>query len=277
MAILRCGRQRLDLSSPQVMGILNVTPDSFSDGGRYDSLQRALAHGRAMVEAGATVLDVGGESTRPGAAEVSESEELDRVIPVVEALSKAVDVVISVDTSKPVVMGAAITAGAGLINDVRALQLPGALDVVAKSEVAVCLMHMKGEPKAMQDAPEYDDVVQEVRHFLALRWAQCQAFGIENDRVLLDPGFGFGKTLEHNMQLVARLKEISVGQLPLLFGASRKGAIGTLLGADKDGRVIGSVAMALAAVERGASVLRVHDVRETVQALTILNAVRNAA
>ncbi len=277
MAILRCGRQWLDLSSPQVMGILNVTPDSFSDGGRYDSLQRALAHGRAMVEAGATVLDVGGESTRPGAAEVSESEELDRVIPVVEALSKAVDVVISVDTSKPVVMGAAITAGAGLINDVRALQLPGALDVVAKSEVAVCLMHMKGEPKAMQDAPEYDDVVQEVRHFLALRWAQCQAFGIENDRVLLDPGFGFGKTLEHNMQLVARLKEISVGQLPLLFGASRKGAIGTLLGADKDGRVIGSVAMALAAVERGASVLRVHDVRETVQALTILNAVRNAA
>ncbi len=276
MAVLRCGKRELNLNRPQVMGILNITPDSFSDGGCYASVQQVMERASAMVAAGATVLDIGGESTRPGAAVVGEQEELDRVIPVVEAVAAALDVLISVDTSKAKVMEAAIAAGAGLINDVRALQLPGALDVVAASDVAVCLMHMQGKPRDMQESPSYRDLVSEINLFLAQRWACCQALGMERDRVLLDPGFGFGKTQAHNLTLVARLQEIGVDGLPLLFGASRKRTIGDLLDAPVDRRVIGSVAMALLAAERGAAVLRVHDVEETVQALTILDAVRGA-
>lgn len=277
MAVLRCGTRQLDLTRPQVMGILNVTPDSFSDGGARGSLQMTLDHAAAMVEAGATIVDVGGESTRPGAPEVSAAEELDRVIPVVESLVGTLDVLISVDTSKADVMRAAVAAGAGLINDVRALQLPGALEAAADSQAAVCLMHMKGTPQTMQEAPFYNDIISEIKGFLAARCAACEAVGIERDRLLLDPGFGFGKTLEHNLQLLAQLQDLFVQDVPMLFGASRKGTIGTLLDAPVGQRVVGSVAMALMAVERGARIVRVHDVKETADALTIFNAVNDVA
>lgn len=277
MAVLRCGTRQLDLTRPQVMGILNVTPDSFSDGGARGSLQMTLDHAAAMVEAGATIVDVGGESTRPGAPEISAAEELDRVIPVVESLVGTLDVLISVDTSKADVMRAAVAAGAGLINDVRALQLPGALEAAADSQAAVCLMHMKGTPQTMQEAPFYNDIISEIKGFLAARCAACEAVGIERDRLLLDPGFGFGKTLEHNLQLLAQLQDLFVQDVPMLFGASRKGTIGTLLDAPVGQRVVGSVAMALMAVERGARIVRVHDVKETADALTIFNAVNDVA
>lgn len=271
--LLRCGGRRLDLSGAQVMGILNVTPDSFSDGGAHATRAAALDHAAAMVAAGATIIDVGGESTRPGADAVSESEELDRVVPAIEAIAGALDVLISVDTSKPGVIREACNAGAGLINDVRALRLPGALAAAAETEAAVCLMHMQGEPGTMQAEPVYTDIIAEISDFLRARCADCLQAGIDRERLLIDPGFGFGKTLEHNLQLVAKLEAFAALDVPLLFGASRKRSIGMLLDAEVDQRVTGSVAMALMAVERGAAIVRVHDVHETAQALTIHRAV----
>ena len=277
MSILRCGSRSLDLCRPHVMGILNVTPDSFSDGGVHHSQQKVLDHAVAMVEAGAAIIDVGGESTRPGAAEVSEAEELSRVVPVIELLVSTLDVLVSVDTSKAGVIRGAVAAGAGLINDVRALRSPGALDAAASTDAAVCLMHMKGEPQTMQQEPVYTDIIQEVSDFLAERCTVCLDAGISHDRLLVDPGFGFGKSLEHNLHLVAKLRDIPTFDVPLLFGASRKGTIGVLLDVPVEERVTGSVAMALMAVERGARIVRVHDVRETVEALKIFSAVNDVA
>lgn len=258
------------------MGVLNVTPDSFSDGGRWIEPAAALEHAYAMVEAGAALIDIGGESTRPGAAEVSETEELRRVIPLVEHLSARLAVPISVDTSKPAVMRAAIAAGAGLINDVRALRACGALEVVADSRAAVCLMHMQGEPRTMQQAPVYVDVVAEVREFLLARAAACVAAGIGPQRIVLDPGFGFGKTLTHNLSLLRYLDALTGGQWPVLVGLSRKSVIGAVLDLPLERRVTGSVAAALLAAAAGARIVRVHDVRETVEALGVLRAVRAA-
>lgn len=259
------------------MGVLNVTPDSFSDGGRWVDPSAALDHAYAMIEAGAALIDIGGESTRPGAADVPEAEELRRVVPLVERLAENLAVPVSIDTSKPAVMRAAIAAGAGFVNDVRALRAPGALDAVADSGAAVCLMHMQGEPRTMQQAPAYDDVVAEVRGFLLQRTETCLANGIESDRIVLDPGFGFGKTLTHNLSLLRHLCVLTEGQWPVLVGLSRKSMIGALLDdAPHAARVTGSVAAALIAAAAGASIVRAHDVRETVEALGILAAVRGA-
>jgi dihydropteroate synthase len=257
------------------MGILNVTPDSFSDGGRFDEYERALAHARRMTDDGADIIDVGGESTRPGAAQVSEATEIERVIPLVEALARE-NIVVSVDTMKPAVMRAAVAAGASMINDVAALQAVGAVDAVAASEVSVCLMHMQGEPRSMQVAPHYGDVVAEVRDFLAHRAAACEAAGIARERIFLDPGFGFGKTVAHNLQLLRELRAIAALGYPIVAGLSRKSTLGALTGRSADDRQAASVAAALAAVERGASILRVHDVRETVDALKIWRAIEEA-
>jgi dihydropteroate synthase len=273
--ILRCGPFTLDLASPRVMGILNVTPDSFSDGGRFDNPQRALAHARQMLADGADIVDVGGESTRPGALEVSEAQELERVIPIVEALARD-GALVSVDTMKPGVMRAAIDAGASMVNDVRALLLPGALDAVAATGAAVCLMHMRGEPRTMQEHPHYDDVVVEVRDFLAARAVACEAAGIERKRIALDPGFGFGKTVAHNLQLLAALPALAALGFPVVAGLSRKSTLGTLTGRAPEERAAGSVAAALAAVARGASIVRVHDVRDTVDALKVWRAIDDA-
>ncbi|WP_390904063.1 dihydropteroate synthase [Shewanella phaeophyticola] len=262
----------LDLSTPVVMGIVNVTPDSFSDGGAYTDLEQACRHVDHMVEQGALVIDVGGESTRPGAAEVSVAEELARVLPIIEYTAKTHDVWISIDTSKPEVMEAAVNAGANLINDVRALQAPGALAMAASLDVPICLMHMQGEPQTMQDAPEYADVVDEVAAFFELRIAYCEAAGIDRERLILDPGFGFGKTLAHNYRLLAMLPTLHEFHLPVLVGLSRKSMIGHLLGRDTDQRLAGSLAGALIAAQQGAQIIRVHDVAETVDALKVMSA-----
>jgi dihydropteroate synthase len=277
---LRCGRHTLDLSEPLVMGILNVTPDSFSDGGRFIDTSRALEHAQRMIEEGAGMIDVGGESTRPGAADVSEEEELRRVIPVVEALAARTAVPISVDTSKPAVMSAAVAAGASMINDVRALREPGALEAAARSDAAVCLMHMQGQPRTMQHEPRYDDVVGEVTAFLEQRVAACQAAGIDRDRLVLDPGIGFGKRLEHNLALLAHLPQLvrpgpNQG-LPLLVGVSRKSMFQALLGRPVERRLAGGLAVATAAVLAGAAILRVHDVAETVDAVKVARALQAA-
>lgn len=256
------------------MGILNVTPDSFSDGGRFLDPAAALAHARSMVASGADLIDVGGESTRPGAAPADLQVELERVLPVIEALARALPAPVSVDTSKPEVMRAAVRAGAGLINDVRALGAPGALETAAGLGVPVCLMHMRGEPRTMQAAPQYQDVVAEVRGFLARRVEACVAAGIPRARLILDPGFGFGKTLEHNLALLARLGDIADLGLPVLVGISRKSMLGAITGRAVGERLTASVAAALIAAERGASILRVHDVAATVDALKVLEAVR---
>jgi len=274
---LRCGERELDLSSPAVMGILNVTPDSFSDGGRLSTPDRAVDEAAQMCDDGALILDVGGESTRPGASDVPLSAELERVIPVIERLVARFDVVVSVDTSKADVMVEAVRAGATLINDVRALREPDALAAAAAGSAAVCLMHMLGEPRTMQDAPYYGDLIGEINTFLRERVDACTSAGIAPERICVDPGYGFGKTLEHNLQLVAKLDEISPSNLPLVFGASRKSSIGHLLGAPVEDRLHGSVAMALLAVERGAAIVRVHDVKPTWQAIQIAVAVRNAS
>ena len=274
---LRCGERELDLSSPAVMGILNVTPDSFSDGGRLSTPDRAVDEAAQMCDDGALILDVGGESTRPGASDVPLSAELERVIPVIERLVARFDVVVSVDTSKADVMVEAVRAGATLINDVRALREPDALAAAAAGSAAVCLMHMLGEPRTMQDAPYYGDLIGEINTFLRERVDACTSAGIAPERICVDPGYGFGKTLEHNLQLVAKLDEISPSNLPLVFGASRKSSIGHLLGAPVEDRLHGSVAMALLAVERGATIVRVHDVRPTWQAIKIATAVREAS
>jgi dihydropteroate synthase len=270
---LRVGTHTLDLARPAIMGILNVTPDSFSDGGRFVDLQHALVHAHAMVADGAAIIDVGGESTRPGAQAVSVDEELARVIPVIEALRRELDIPVSIDTGKPEVMRAAVVAGAGFINDVYALRLPGALEAAATLGVPVCLMHMQGEPRTMQESPQYGDVVRDVTNFLGERLDRCVSAGIPRERLLIDPGFGFGKTLEHNLELLRRLDEFAGLGVPLLVGLSRKSMIGKALGLALDDRLHASVALALMAVQRGARIVRVHDVRATHDALRMYEAV----
>lgn len=273
---LPCGSRLLDLTRPQVMGILNVTPDSFSDGGLFHQRDSALRHAAAMVAAGATLIDVGGESTRPGAAPVSSAEELERVIPVVEAIAAELDVIISVDTSTAEVMRESARAGAGLINDVRSLQRPGALAAAADSGLPVCLMHMRGEPTTMQHNPQYADIVSEVEGFLQARIQACAAAGIARERVVLDPGFGFAKTLEHNLLLFKHLEALHAFGLPLLVGVSRKSMIGKVLGHEVGGRLYGSLGLAALAVTKGAQILRVHDVAETVDVVRMIAAVQAA-
>ncbi len=270
---LDCNGRTLDLGRPAVMGILNVTPDSFSDGGRFASVEAAVERALAMEAEGAAIVDVGGESTRPGAEPVPVEEELARVVPVIEALRDRLSIPVSVDTTKPEVMEAAVAAGAGFINDVNALRAPGALEKAAELGVPVCLMHMRGTPRTMQQAPEYDDVVAEVRAFLAERMAACRAVGIADTRLVLDPGFGFGKTLEHNLALLRRLPELAGLGAPLLAGISRKSMIGALTGRPVEERLAGSLAAAVLAVERGARLVRVHDVAATVDALKVAGAV----
>ncbi|MGL5947871.1 MAG: dihydropteroate synthase [Aeromonas sp.] len=259
----------LDLSRPHVMGILNVTPDSFSDGGRFVRPEAALAQAAAMVAAGASIIDVGGESTRPNAPLVSEQEELDRVLPVVECLRRELDVWISLDTSKAAVMQAGCQLGAHLINDVRALAKPGALAAAAAANVPVCLMHMQGSPQTMQNAPQYRDVLGEVQAFFAARIEACVAAGIARTQLLLDPGYGFGKTLAHNYALLAKQSELLALGLPLLVGMSRKLMVGQLLEAPVNERLAGSLACAVLGVQQGARIVRVHDVKPTMDALRV--------
>ncbi len=271
---LDCAGRILKLDRPRVAGIVNVTPDSFSDGGEHDTIEAAVAHGLRLGGEGADVLDVGGESTRPGAEDVSVEEELRRVIPVIERLAKETSLPISIDTSKPEVMRAAVAAGAGMINDVYALRREGALEAAAELGVPVVLMHMQGEPRSMQDAPDYDDVVGEVHRFLAERIFAAEMVGIAKKKIIIDPGFGFGKTPQHNLLLLAQLERIAELGVPVLIGLSRKKTIGDLTGRnDPHDRIHGSVAAALIAAQRGARLLRVHDVAATVDALKIWNAV----
>ena len=279
-AVLNCGGRFLSLEHPVIMGVLNITPDSFSDGGRWYRNGRAdlsslIAHATSMVSAGAGILDVGGESTRPGADPVSEQEELDRVVPVVEALAAECEAVISVDSSSPVVMREAADAGAGLLNDVRALQRERAVSTAAELNLPVCLMHMQGSPETMQQSPDYSDVVDEVGQFLLGRVIVCEDAGISRDQILLDPGFGFGKTMEHNLELFAGLPRLRELGFPLLVGLSRKSLIAKITGREVHERLPGSLAFALMAVERGAQLLRVHDVAETADVLKILAAVQD--
>jgi dihydropteroate synthase len=263
---LLCKNRSLDLATPVVMGVVNVTPDSFSDGGRFLDARKAIEHARRLVEEGAAILDIGGESTRPGAQPVSVDEELRRVVPVVEALSGG-RAILSVDTSKPEVMRAAADAGAALINDVRALREPGALDAAAESACAVCLMHMQGDPRTMQQAPTYGDVVSEIKAFLAERVQSCRAAGIAAERLAVDPGFGFGKTLTHNATLLRGLDDIANLGWPVVVGLSRKSMLGKILDRPAAERVYGSIALAVMAVLKGAHIVRAHDVAATVDAL----------
>jgi dihydropteroate synthase len=258
------------------MGVLNVTPDSFSDGGRFVRLDDAVARGVQMAEEGAAIIDVGGESTRPGAEPVGLEEEIRRVVPVLARLRDRTQAILSVDTSKPEVMHAAAAAGAGMINDVRALREPGALEAAVISGCAVCLMHMLGEPRTMQEAPTYQDVVLEVREFLEQRVDACLNAGLPAERIVLDPGFGFGKTLAHNLALLCHLRQLSVGGLPILAGLSRKSIVSVLTGRSGDQRVHGSVALAVIAALNGARILRVHDVAATLDALRVVAAVEDA-
>ncbi|WP_067706011.1 dihydropteroate synthase [Erwinia sp. ErVv1] len=266
----------LDLSHPHVMGILNVTPDSFSDGGKHNELIQALTHANAMINAGATIIDIGGESTRPGADEVSVDEELARVIPVVEAISQRFEVWISVDTSKPEVIRESARAGAHIINDIRSLREPGALEAASETGLPVCLMHMQGEPGTMQQAPKYSDLLQDVDAFFGQQIARCEAAGIKKEQLLLDPGFGFGKNLSHNYQLLAHLADFHHFGLPLLVGMSRKSMIGQLLNVGPSQRLTGSLACAVIAAMQGAQILRVHDVKETVEAMRVVEATLSA-
>lgn len=272
-AFFQCGRYTLPLNRPYVMGIVNVTPDSFSDGGQFSNTDLAVAHALKLVEEGADILDIGGESTRPNAEPVPLQEELNRVIPVIQALQGRVNVPISIDTYKPEVMQAAIVAGADLVNDIKALQEIGALDAVKNSTVGICLMHMQGTPQTMQIDPHYEDVVAEVKTFLNHRLQILLNAGIEKSRILLDPGFGFGKTREHNIRLVKELDQLlNLGQ-PLLVGLSRKSVLGKLTGGDESQRLHASVAAAVVSAMKGAHVVRVHDVRATVEAMKIVAAV----
>jgi len=273
-ASLMCGRHRLDLSYPRVMGILNVTPDSFSDGGRHVALDDALRHAERMLAEGAAMIDVGGESTRPGADPVSPQEELARVAPVVEALVRELAALVSVDTSCPEVMRESAALGAGMINDVRSLEREGALAAAIGSGLPVCLMHRQGEPRDMQQAPRYDVPIEEaVADYLAARVAECEAAGLRRERLLLDPGFGFGKTVEHNLRLLHRMDRLSELELPLLVGMSRKSMIGKVLERPVEERLPGGLALSTLAVERGARILRVHDVAPTVDAVNMTWAV----
>jgi dihydropteroate synthase len=272
MSILHAGSHRLSLARPIVMGIVNVTPDSFSDGGRLGDAQAAIRHALKLLEAGADILDIGGESTRPGAATVPADEEIRRVAPVIEALAGR-GCVVSVDTMKPAVMRAALGAGAAMVNDVMALRTPGALEAVAASGAAVCLMHMQGEPRSMQQAPSYADVVMEVKQFLQDRVAACEAAKINRARLVIDPGFGFGKTLEHNLTLLKQLNRLTELGVPVLAGLSRKSMLGTLTGRAMEEREFAGVAAHLIAVARGARLVRVHNVAAMRDALAIWNAV----
>ena len=273
---LPSGSRFLELSRPHVMGIHNVTPDSFSEGGRFGQRDAALRHAEAMLKAGATLIDVGGESTRPGACGVSLIEELERVAPIVEAIARELDVIISIDTSTPAVIREAARLGAGMINDVRSLQRDGALKAAADSGLPVCLMHMRGEPSTMQQDPDYPDVVAEVREFLQERLAACAGAGIAAERVILDPGFGFAKTLEHNLSLFKHLQALHSLGRPLLIGASRKSMIGKVLGHEVGERLCGSLALAALALCKGAHILRVHDVAQTVDVMRMIAAVEAA-
>lgn len=275
--LLKLGRTVLDLSRPVVMGVLNVTPDSFSDGGRFTGRAAALEQARAMVHAGAAILDVGGESTRPGAEPVSVQQELDRVLPVIEAIRSELDVAVSVDTSKPEVMREAVAAGASMINDVCALRRPGALEAAAALDAGVCLMHMQGEPRTTQADPRYDDVVAQVTEFLVSRAADCEAAGIGRERIAIDPGFGFGKTVAHNLALLSGLGTLRGTGYPVLAGLSRKSLLAALTGRPVEERMVGSVVLAALAAERGANIIRAHDVAETRDALAIVAAVAAVA
>lgn len=268
--------QTLSLATPQVMGILNVTPDSFSDGGTHNTPAKALEHARKMIAEGASIIDIGGESTRPGAAEVSPEQEAERVIPVVAAIARESDVWISVDTSKALVIREAANAGAHILNDIRSFSEPGALQAAAQSGLPVCVMHMQGEPRTMQQAPHYQNVVREVYTYLEAQVARCVAAGIEKNHIILDPGFGFGKTLTHNYQLLDKLDLFHNLGLPVLAGMSRKSMIGQLMDIPPDERVAGSVACAVIAAMKGAQIIRVHDVKETVQAMKVVEATRLA-
>ncbi|MCV6589149.1 MAG: dihydropteroate synthase [Marinobacterium sp.] len=271
---MQFGTRQLELDRPRVMGILNVTPDSFSDGGlSYGSLDLAVRNAARMMAAGAEFIDIGGESTRPGASPVSEQEELDRVIPVVERIATELDVIISVDTSTPAVIAESAACGAGLINDVRALGREGALAAAATTGLPVCLMHMKGSPATMQDAPEYDDVLEEVSDFLMRRMTECVAAGFRKEQLILDPGFGFGKTLEHNLRLLNNLEQFHAHGVPLLAGISRKSMIGQALNREVDQRLYGSLAAAAIAAMKGAQIIRVHDVEATVDVIRMCHAV----
>ncbi|MEK9656128.1 MAG: dihydropteroate synthase [Halieaceae bacterium] len=274
---LQCGQRSLNLASPVVMGILNVTPDSFSDGGqlyhdRRIDLDALLNRAQAMVDAGAQMLDIGGESTRPGADEVSEGEELDRVLPAIEALAARFDVVISVDTSSPDVMTEGARLGAGFLNDVRGFRRPGALEAAAATHLPICIMHMQGEPRTMQAAPAYLDIITEVRQFLEQRIAACTLAGIAAQQIVVDPGFGFGKTADQNFEMLARLGELNFDQQPLLVGLSRKSMIASVVDRGPHERLHASLGLAMIAVERGARIVRVHDVAETVDALAMWRA-----
>jgi dihydropteroate synthase len=274
---LPCGRHQLDLSHTLVMGILNITPDSFSDGGKHFNPDDALRQAETMQRDGAAILDVGGESTRPGSAPVSLQEELDRVIPVIEKITANLDIPVSIDTSKPEVMSEAVASGAGMVNDVMALQAEGAVQVVAQmpATVSVCLMHMQGLPRTMQQNPVYRDVVNEVKGFLLERATVCQNAGIKAQRIVLDPGFGFGKTLEHNLTLLSDMEVIVAGGYPVLTGISRKSMIGAILdNAPVEQRLFGSLAAALIASQKGSVIIRVHDVKATVDVLRVAAAVR---
>ena len=274
---LQCRSQWLDLNVPRVMAVLNVTPDSFSDGGCFQDLNTALTRATEMIAQGADIIDVGGESTRPGAASVSVEAELQRVIPVIEALHRQhPHVMISVDTSKPEVMKAAVAAGASLINDVRALTVPGALEAAVATQAAVCLMHMQGQPSSMQVAPQYANVTDEVAAFLRARMQACLSAGMSRDRLVIDPGIGFGKTLEHNLTLLAQLPALMELGVPLLVGVSRKSMIGALLNRTVEQRLSGGVALATASVLAGARIIRAHDVSETYDAVRIAHALLNA-
>ena len=269
--ILDCRGKSLDLTYPQVMGILNVTPDSFSDGGHFFAQDLALKQAKQMVADGAAIIDVGGESTRPGAAVVPVEQEIARVVPVIEAIQSELAIPISIDTSKPEVMRAAVAAGAGLINDVQALRVDGALTAAVELAVPVCLMHAQGSPQTMQDDPQYDHVVDEVITFLLERVAACESAGIDKNQLILDPGFGFGKRARHNLQLMKYLSRLVEANLPILIGVSRKSIIGKLLNVSVEERLAGSLALASLAVWQGAKIVRTHDVRETVQVVNLCN------
>jgi dihydropteroate synthase len=268
-----CGKFQLDLTRPHVMGIVNVTPDSFSDGGKYSSVDLAVEHALQLIVEGADILDIGGESTRPGADPVGLEEELRRVIPVIEALSKVTTVPISIDTYKPEVMRAAIQAGADIVNDICALREDGALEIVANSNAGVCLMHMQGIPQTMQINPQYTDVVVEVKQFLADRVKACLAHGIARERIMLDPGFGFGKTTAHNVALIQHLSSFVELGFPLLVGLSRKSVLGRIAGGDEQQRLHAGLAASVISVMKGAKIVRVHDVKATVDALKVVSAV----
>lgn len=270
-----CGDRTLDLTKTQVMGVLNVTPDSFSDGGHFIGHDSALKHADQMVAEGASIIDVGGESTRPGAEPVSVQEELDRVIPVIEALAGQVDAVLSVDTSTPDVMREASRRGAHMLNDVRALSRPGALEAAVEVGLPVCLMHMQGQPGTMQLNPQYNDVVTEVLRYLGERIEACEVAGLKRQQLLVDPGFGFGKTVGHNLQLLNELDRLQSLNCPILVGMSRKSMIGDVLGKPVDQRLYGSLSVAVAAAMKGAAIVRVHDVAETVDAITMINAMKH--